>query len=154
MKLFLFMHLAGAVMLLGNSVTAAFWKIRADFSGDPKLKLQTAKNILLADYWFTLPSIALILLSGHLLASSAGYTVFAWSWLGLAYGLFVLSGVIWLSALLPAQIAMIRQGEISCAQGKMTGAFRRASLVWNVFGTAVTLAVIAAMALMVWKPHL
>jgi len=150
----LFMHIAGAVLLIGNAVTAAFWKIRSDLGRDPRTAHQTAKNIMIADYVFTLPGIVLILVSGHFLAARAGYTVFEWSWLGLSYGLFLLSGVIWLAALFPAQRAMIRHSRLSAERGALTKEYERASRVWNAWGTAATLLPIAALVLMTWKPEL
>ena len=154
MNALLFMHLAGAVLLIGNAITAAFWKIRSDLERDPRIARRTAKNIMAADYFFTLPAIVLILVSGHLLAANAGYTVFAWNWLGLSYGLFVLSGVIWVIVLLPVQLGMIRQAEASAAQGSFTKEYERSSRAWNAWGTIATLLPIAAMVLMVWKPDL
>lgn len=152
MNLLLFLHLTGVVLLLGNSLTVAFWKIRADYSKDLQQTLQTAKNIMIADYVFTIPSIALILISGHLLAVNAGYSVLDLNWLGLSYGLFVLSGVIWLVVLLPAQAKMIREGNISLHQGAVTKEFVRASRRWNMYGIVSTILLLAAMVLMVWKP--
>jgi len=35
MTLWLFLHIAGCVLFLGNIITAAFWKVRADLKGDP-----------------------------------------------------------------------------------------------------------------------
>jgi len=154
MNLWLFIHLAGVVLLLGNSFTSAFWKIRSDAAGDPKQAYRTAKNIMIADYIFTLPSIAMILISGHVLAARGGHSVLEWNWLGLSYGLFALSGVIWMAALLPAQMRMIRQGKISCERHTITPAYRQASRIWNVFGVAATLTPLAAMVLMIWKPNL
>ncbi|MGE7053268.1 DUF2269 family protein, partial [Paenibacillus glucanolyticus] len=34
MTLWLFLHIAGCVLFLGNIITAAFWKVRADLKGD------------------------------------------------------------------------------------------------------------------------
>jgi uncharacterized membrane protein len=152
MSLWLFIHVLGVVFLLGNAFTVTFWKLRADFSQDLSLKFQTVKNIMVLDYIFTLPSIIMILLSGHVLAHNAGYSVFSWSWLGISYGLFILSGIIWMAALLPLQMAMIRHGKRSCELQTLTPEFARASSRWNVFGVLATITPIAAMILMVWKP--
>lgn len=153
MNLFLFIHVLGVILLLGNAFTVTFWKLRADYGKDLSLKLQTAKNIMILDYIFTLPSIAMILISGHLLASRAGYSVFTWSWLGLAYGLFILSGVIWVFALLPLQLKMIKHGELSHKHNAVTKEFAQASRAWNAFGILATVTPIASMILMVWKPQ-
>lgn len=152
MNLWLFVHVLGVIFLLGNAFTVTFWKLRADYSKELSLKLQTAKNIMLLDYIFTLPSIAMILLSGHLLADSKGYSVFAWNWLGISYGLFILSGVIWICALLPLQTQMIRQARLSCEQNAVTPEFAQASRNWNFYGILATVTPIASMILMVWKP--
>lgn len=154
MNLLLFIHVLGVIMLLGNAFTVTFWKVRADYGKDLSLKLQTAKNIMILDYIFTLPSIAMILISGHLLASQAGYSVFTWSWLGLAYCLFIVSGIIWIFALLPLQIKMIKHGERSYEQNTMTREFAQASRSWNIFGILATVTPIVSMILMVWKPQL
>ena len=152
MSLWLFIHVLGVVFLLGNAFTVTFWKLRADYSKDLSLKLQTAKNIMVLDYIFTLPSIVMILASGHLLAHNAGYSVFSWSWLGISYGLFILSGVIWIVALLPLQMAMIKHGKQSCEQQTLTPEYERVSHRWNIYGVLATVTPIAAMILMVWKP--
>jgi uncharacterized membrane protein len=144
----------GVILLLGNAFTVTFWKLRADYGKDLSMKLQTAKNIMILDYIFTLPSIAMILISGHLLANQAGYSVFTWSWLGLAYGLFIVSGLIWIFALLPLQTKMIKHGKLSYEQNSITKEFAHASRAWNVFGTLATVAPIVSMILMVWKPEL
>lgn len=154
MNIFLFIHVLGVVFLLGNAFTVTFWKLRSDYGNALSQKLQTAKNIMLLDYIFTLPAIVMILVSGHVLAHQAGYSVFAWSWLGISYGLFMLSGIIWLFALLPLQVRLIREARISCAQQALTPAYKRASRSWNVYGVLATAAPIAAMILMVWKPAL
>jgi len=109
---------------------------------------------MVLDYIFTLPSIVMLLLSGHILAHNAGYSVFSWSWLGISYGLFILSGIIWVVALLPLQTAMIKHGKISCQQQSITPEFSRASFRWNCYGILATITPIIAMILMVWKPEL
>lgn len=152
MGLLLFFHLFGVIMLIGNALTAAFWKIRADREEDIGLSLKVARNIMVADYVFTIPSIALILITGHAMAAERGYSVFEWSWLGLSYGLFALSGLIWAAVLLPVQTAMIREAKRSLEQGRRTPAYRQASMRWNLYGTAASLAPAAAMLLMVLKP--
>ncbi|MFS0724974.1 DUF2269 family protein [Paenibacillus sp. 1P07SE] len=151
MSLFLFIHILGVIFLLGNAFTV-IWKLRADYSKDVALKFQTAQNIMILDYLFTLPSIVMILVSGHVLAHQAGYSVFSWNWLGISYGLFVMSGVLWMVALLPLQTKMIKQGKLSFEQKTLTPEFVKASRQWNLYGVLATVTPIAAMILMVWKP--
>lgn len=148
----LIIHVLGVVLLLGNACTAAFWKVRADLSRDIAYSAKVARGIMAADYVFTVPSIIMILVSGHVMAAERGYSVFEWNWLGWSYGLFALSGILWTLVLLPAQIRMIRQAELSLQERRFTVGYKKASMVWNVFGTLATLTPIAAMVLMVIKP--
>lgn len=67
MNVLLFLHILGAVIFLGNIVTAAFWKIRADIKRDPKFIHHTVKNVMLADFIFTLPGLILIIVPGILM---------------------------------------------------------------------------------------
>lgn len=54
MNIWLTLHLIGVVLFVGNIVTAAFWKVRADLSKNPVVIHSTVKNVMLADYVFTL----------------------------------------------------------------------------------------------------
>ena len=52
MHLWLLLHLAGVVLFVGNIVTAAFWKIRADLHKNPVVIHSAVKNVMLADFVF------------------------------------------------------------------------------------------------------
>ncbi|MBW7459957.1 DUF2269 domain-containing protein, partial [Paenibacillus sepulcri] len=100
MKLLLFMHLIGCVLFLGNIITAAFWKVRADVKGDAAMIHQTAKNVMLADYAFTLPGLVLIVVSGIMMAVKSDYAMWGMSWLTASLILFVITGILWAAVLL------------------------------------------------------
>ncbi|MDF2720993.1 MAG: hypothetical protein K0Q59_668, partial [Paenibacillus sp.] len=46
----LVLHVLGVILLVGNIVTAAFWKIRADVQQNPVVIHSAVKNVMLADY--------------------------------------------------------------------------------------------------------
>lgn len=73
---------------MGNIVTAAFWKVRADLKGDPAEIYHTVKNVMLADAVFTLPGLLLIIVSGIVMAMQAGYGMSGMSWLTASLVLF------------------------------------------------------------------
>jgi uncharacterized membrane protein len=54
MNVWLTLHLIGVVIFVGNIVTAAFWKVRADLLKNPSIIHSTVKNVMLSDYVFTL----------------------------------------------------------------------------------------------------
>lgn len=151
MKVYLFLHVLGAILFVGNIVTAAFWKLTADRGGDPVIVHQAAKNVMLADWVFTVPGLVLLVVSGSLMSERAGYALDGLNWLTLSLVLFGLSGALWLGVLLPLQRAMIRRSEESVRAGSLTAAYRRASKLWAVFGTAATLLPVVVLYLMVAK---
>ena len=48
------MHILAAVIFVGNIITAAFWKVRADKSGNLESMALTARSLQLADLAFTI----------------------------------------------------------------------------------------------------
>jgi len=151
MHFWLFVHVLGAVLLVGNIVTAAFWKLRADWQGQPVVIHSAAKNVMMADAVFTLPGIFMIIVSGSLMAEKAGYSLSGWNWLTLSLFLFTVTGIIWAAVLLPLQRSMIRHSRLALESGTISAAYRRASAAWAVFGTAATLLPVAVLYLMIAK---
>jgi uncharacterized membrane protein len=152
MEWLLLLHVLGAVMFIGNVVTAAFWKIRAERSGELQHIHRTAKNVMTADYAFTVPGIVLLLVSGGAMAAQLGYSFAELNWLTISLGLFVLTGIIWLAVLIPNQRRMIRESERSVREGKLTTGYRQASRVWDRVGGLATLLPLAVLVLMIVKP--
>ena len=151
MDVFVFLHVLGAVILLGNIVTAGFWKMRADRTGNPAVIHHAAETVMVADYVFTVPGILLLLLSGTLMAARAGYSLGAWSWFTLSLLLFVLTGLLWSAVLLPLQRQMIRLSARALETGAIDDAYRRASLRWNAVGIVATLLPVLILYLIVVK---
>jgi len=151
MALLLFLHIAGAVLLVGNIVTAAFWHWLAQRTRSAEIVHFSAKTVMKADLAFTLPGILLIVGSGAAMAERSGYGG-AFDWLTLSLVLFGLTGAIWLAVLLPLQRSMIRRSAEALDTGVIPRAYTRALLNWYVFGTAAVLLPVAVLYLMVAKP--
>ncbi|NBD27458.1 DUF2269 family protein [Paenibacillus glycinis] len=151
MNTLLLLHLIGVVVFVGNIVTAAFWKVRADIGKNPVAIHAAVKSVMLADYAFTLPGLILIVVSGMLMAKQAQWPMHGMNWLTVSLLLFAVTGLIWLAVLVPLQRAMIRHSAASVESGRVTEAYKRASLQWAVFGIAATLLPIVIMYLMVSK---
>lgn len=151
-RVFLFLHVLGAVLFLGNIVTTAFWKIRQDRSSAPEPLHHMAQSIMRADYIFTIPGIVLLVLFGILTALAYGYSLAELNWLTLSILLFALSGVLWSAVLLPCQLHMIRLSKQGIQTGVLPEAYYRYSRRWNVWGTVNTLIPVIVLYLMVVKP--
>lgn len=126
------LHVAGAVLLLGNVTVTGVWaaylyRVRDRFPFQP-----VARAILWTDLIFTVGGGTLLTVSGILLALRRGYVVAATPWLLRGITVLGVSTVLWLVVLLPAQFRMERAGAGDAeALGR---AFRR----WSVVGWAAT----------------
>ena len=104
-----FLHIAGAVVFLGNIVVTAAWMLMAERSRSLHVIHFSAKAVIRADLLFTLPGVLLILLNGFamVLARWGGWGAFhEVSWISLALALFTMSGVVWVGILIPVQHRM------------------------------------------------
>jgi len=151
MNIWLTLHLIGFLISIGNIVTAAFWKVRADLTKNPVVMHSAAKNVMLADYAFTLPGIVLIVISGSVMAGQAGMSLSGLNWLTLSLILFAITGIIWVALLIPLQRKMIKSIEQSIHTGIISSAYRNASRSWAIYGTVATLLPIVILYLMVSK---
>ncbi|RDU38080.1 hypothetical protein DRW41_00445 [Neobacillus piezotolerans] len=151
MNLWLTLHLIGVVLFVGNIITAAFWKIRADLTKKAAEIHRAVKNVMLADYIFTIPGLALIIVSGSRMAERAGMPMSGFNWLMLSLILFMVSGIIWAVILIPLQLKMIRHSAQCIESGTISKAYRDASRLWAVFGIAATLLPLVILYLMVTK---
>ncbi|MCM3782389.1 DUF2269 domain-containing protein [Neobacillus mesonae] len=151
MNIWLTLHLLGVLLMVGNIITAAFWKIRADRTGNPSIILHAVKNVMLADYSFTIPGLILIIISGAVMAGEGGYSLSGLNWLTLSLILFGITGFVWAAILIPIQRRMIRFSMDSVKEGAITAQYRLASRQWAVYGVAATFLPLVILYLMVMK---
>lgn len=145
-----FLHVLGAVLFMGNIIVSALWMVIAEQSDD-RAALRFASGALnWADVAFTAPGIFLLLVNGLILAYTAwgGLTQ---SWIILALGLFILSGVVWAVLLIPLQARLIK---LSTPSGAIPATFFSALRRWYVWGAVATISPLVSLVLMVFKPEL
>jgi len=153
MLLFLrLLHLLGVILFVGNIVTAALWKVRADASGDLRAIAYAQRGVMFADYIFTAPGAALILVTGLWMASLSDRNILQTGWLLTALVLLVVTLLIWLFELLPVQRRLIRVADEAVRNGQLDPVFKGLSLRWTIFGMLTTLLPLVNVYLMVFKP--
>lgn len=154
----LFLHIAGAVVFVGNIIITGAWMYLADRTGDTKIVGFATASLSLADAVFTGPGVVLILLNGLAMAAEryGGWGSFhEVSWITAALGIFVLSGVIWAAFLIRAQSAMTRLATMAVSkETELPDEFRVHMKTWYLWGTIATVLPIVSLALMVFKPTL
>jgi uncharacterized membrane protein len=151
---FKLIHIVAVIVFLGNITLGIFWKAIADKSGDPRIISHTLRGIILADRWFTIPAIFVLVAGGVATALAEQIPILATGWILWAIILFVISGLAFapVAQLQRRLEAVASDGERS---GKLDSArYDRISAQWNVWGMIALLAPVGAVALMVLKPVL
>ncbi len=146
----LFMHIFGAVLFMGNIIVTAVWSSLAKRSGSPEVMRHTTRGIVLTDVIFTTPGAILLFLNGGIIGVEWFKT--GASWIFISLGLFAVSGIIWLVALVPLQKKMM---AVACTTAG-TDAVPAETFVlfkkWFRFGGIASLLGLAVLVLMVWRP--
>ncbi|HEX3915709.1 MAG TPA: DUF2269 domain-containing protein, partial [Caulobacteraceae bacterium] len=105
-----FVHVIGAIVILGTGAGIAFFVLMAHLSGDARFIARTAGVVVLADMLFTATAIVAQPVSGWLLMQSAGYDL-GQPWLVASLALYALAGVFWL----PVVWMQIRMRDLATA---------------------------------------
>ena len=152
LNLLLVLHILAAATLLGHLTTAAFWKKRADRSGNPEQITATAQALGRADFAFTGPSLAVLLITGIGLGGLTGWERFQEPWLAISFLLLIVIIILWLAALRPLHRRMARQAQEGIAAGNLPPAYHRTSKIWEMVNGLATLLPLVILILMVFKP--
>jgi uncharacterized membrane protein len=153
-QLFVFLHVFGAVIFMGNIIVTAMWMTQAKRTRDAAVLHFASQSVIRADWLFTLPGILLILISGlFILGPHGGFP--GPSWVELALTLLILSGLIWVLVLIRLQRTMVRLSAEAMQQGfALSGEFTKTLGRWMMWGGIATLLPLVALYLMVFKPKL
>ncbi len=143
-------HLAGAVIFLGNIIVTAWWKVMADLTRNPVIIGFAQRQVTLTDWLFTLGGIILILIGGFG-AAGVGRLPLTTSWITAGLALFIASGVIWIAVLIPVQIKAARIARGFAQGGEIPERYWRLQRLWMVFGIIATALPFANIAVMVFK---
>lgn len=144
------LHILSALLFLGAGLMTAWYKVRADRSRDAKVIAWYAREIVLADWIFTLPSGVTLPATGVWLALLLGQPLTT-GWVSLGIGAYALAGLLWLPAAW-LQIRMRQMAEAAARDGTaLPDAFHRANRIWLFLGVPAFGVSIAALWIMVAK---
>jgi uncharacterized membrane protein len=149
------LHVVAVVLFIGNIVTGVFWHKHALATGDPRLIGQAMRGVIASDRLFTMPGVAVIIVTGVLMALLLGLPLLRTAWIAWSLLLFGISGAIFMARLAPMQRRMAAFAETGAASGHFDfAAYHRQAKQWDFWGAIATLAPLGALALMVLKPAL
>lgn len=143
-------HILSSTVLFGTGAGIAFFFVRAQRTGDPKVISAVAGDVVLADMLFTLTAVILQPATGIWLAVHTGYPL-STPWLLWSVGLYVLVGCCWL----PVVWLQIRMRDLALAAAAgvpFADSYRRYYRWWFSLGWPAFIGVLAIFYLMVVKP--
>lgn len=140
------LHVAAAILWLGNFAVTGVWALRAYFARDHALFAFATREILFTDILFTACFGGAVVASGIALAHVEGFDPVRVLWTRWALEIVIIGGVMWLGVLLPVELMMRRRAR-NGAPG-LPALFA----VWNAAGWLVTVALFSVTYLMIAKP--
>jgi uncharacterized membrane protein len=146
-----YLHVLGAIVILGTGTGIAFFMLMAHRSGEAAFIARTASTVVIADVLFTLTAVLLQPITGGLLMmlSSTGFTEL---WISTSLGLYAVAGLFWVPVIL-MQIEMRDLARTAAAENaalppRYFALFRR----WFLFGIPGFGSVMLILWLMIAKP--
>lgn len=149
--LFKSLHIFGVIIFLGNIIITGFWKFFADLSKNWRIIAFSQRLVTITDIYFTSLGVIIILLTGLLMAKNYGQFWHV-KWIAWGLSLFILSGIIWVSILIPVQIKLSRITR-SHSGPIIPKEYWYYETVWIIFGTIATILPLINLYWMVFKPN-
>ncbi|MBL1263300.1 DUF2269 family protein [Methylomicrobium sp. RS1] len=147
------LHIFSLVLLFGTGLGSAFYKFMADLHGDVRAIYTTNRHVVLADWWFTTPTVLIQPITGYYLLQQLPFSLTT-PWLLVSVMLYLLAGACWL----PVVFLQIRMRELSRRAVEqntgLTGEYFRCARIWFWLGVPAFAAMILIVMLMVLKPAL
>jgi uncharacterized membrane protein len=145
------LHIAGAVLLLGNIIVTAAWMFFAERSGSLPVIRSAVVTANWADVLFTVPGVFLLFTNGDILAGGWG-GIMGSSWIVVSLALFALSGVLWTGLLLRLQNRMITLALSEEGHNPPRELIRMLHQ-WYAGGVLATVPPVVSLVVMVFKPR-
>ena len=146
-----YLHVLGAIVILGTGTGIAFFMLMAHRSGEASFIARTASIVVIADMLFTLTAVLLQPVTGGLLMmlSSTGFNEL---WISTSLGLYAAAGLFWVPVIFMQieirDLARVAAAENAALPPRYFALFRR----WFLFGIPGFGSVMAILWLMIAKP--
>ncbi|MCP4381343.1 MAG: DUF2269 domain-containing protein [Hyphomicrobiales bacterium] len=146
-----YLHVIGAMVILGTGIGIAFFMLMAHRSGVPDFVARTAAVVVKADWIFTATAVAVQPVSGYLLAREIGIPL-SEGWIVASLALYVVAGGFWLPVVW-MQRHMRDLARMAAAEGTpLPAAYHRLFRLWFAFGVPGFGSVMVIIWLMIAKP--
>lgn len=145
-----YLHIISAILLFGTGLGSAFYKWMADKSGEIHHIAMTNKNVVLADWLFTTPTVIFQPISGIWMAHIFGLPLIT-PWILWSLILYFIAGACWLPVV-TLQIKMQKIAALALKENtKLPSDYWRYTKIWFVLGVPAFLAMLMVVLLMTFK---
>lgn len=145
-----YLHILSMVLLFGTGLGSAFYKWMADRSRNLEHIAITNRNVVLADWIFTTPTVIFQPVSGIWLAYLAGIPL-STNWVSISLALYVFSGICWI----PVVWLQIRMSKLANDaienQSPLSNDYWRYTRIWFWLGVPAFVSMVLVVFLMVFK---
>jgi uncharacterized membrane protein len=148
-----YVHVLGAIVLIGTGTGIAFFMLMAHLSRDAAFIARTAGVVVIADMLFTATAAVAQPITGYLLTREMGMSLTE-DWIAASIALYVVTGLFWLPVVW-MQARMRDLAAAAVATGEpLPERYHRLFRTWFLFGFPGFGSVMAIFWLMIAKPVL
>jgi uncharacterized membrane protein len=145
------LHIFGVILLLGNIIVTAWWKIMADRTRDPRVIAFAQRQVTLTDWAFTAPGALITILAGDSMAYGFMSNTWRIAWLVWGRLLFIASGIIWVTVLIPIQMRQAKLVQSLDSTDSIPEEYWKLTRQWQLFGMVAVLLPLVNIYWMVFK---
>ncbi len=152
----LVLHVLGAVVALGFSLSYGFWIRRGEADG-PRERAFALRTVSWIDRRITTPAYMAQLVTGLLLVATLDWDLLRAAWLELSLGLYAALTFLAIAIYAPSfrrQRVLAERVAAGKDEGEGGSAYAVAASTARAWGVVVTTMTLAILVLMVWKPTL
>ncbi len=143
-------HILGVVLFLGNIIVTGWWKNMADRTRNPQIIAFAQRQVTLTDFVFTAGGAGILFVAGTVNVA-IHHLDYSSKWLTHGMAMFLLSGLIWVTILIPAQIKQAKMAREFASTGVIPDQYWKLCTTWNIFGVIATLLPLSNLYWMVFK---
>lgn len=148
-----FLHIIGAITLMGTGAGIAFFMVMAHKTKNPTIIAHVASSVVIADMIFTATAVILQPITGIWLTHNIGWPIFS-GWVGLSIILYLLVGAFWLPVVF-IQLKIRNLARIAVASNSpLPPTYQKLYKIWFACGVPAFLMVLAIIWLMIAKPEI
>jgi uncharacterized membrane protein len=149
----LVLHILGAIVALGFSLTYGLWIARGSAEGATQ-RVFALKTVSWIDRRFTTPAYVAQAVTGVIMVALIDWELLRRGWLVLSIGIYVLLTVLAMAAFAPAHRRQTALAERLASGDGVETEYEEAAAAATRWGVVVTLLTVTIVVLMVWKPAL